>query len=64
MGRIKLKLIKRTGNKLLKGHKEEFKENFEDNKEIVEKYTTVSNKKLRNKLAGYVTKFMKKKEEE
>lgn len=64
MGRIKLQLIKRTTNKLMSGYKEEFKENFEENKKIVEKHTTVSNKRLRNKIAGYCTKLMKKKEEE
>jgi len=63
MGRIKLQLIKRTTNKLMKEHKEEFKEDFNENKKIVEKHTDVSNKKLRNRIAGYVTKLMKKKEE-
>jgi len=64
MGRIKLQLIKRTTNKLMKEHREDFKENFDENKKIVEKHTTVSNKRLRNKIAGYVTKLKKKKEEE
>lgn len=64
MGRIKLQLTKRTTRKLMAKHKEEFKEDFEENKKIVSKYTDVSNKKLRNTIAGYVTKLMKKKEEE
>jgi small subunit ribosomal protein S17e len=64
MGRIKHQLIKRTTNNLMKEHKDEFKESFDENKKIVEKYTTVSNKKLRNKIAGYATKLTKKKEEE
>lgn len=64
MGRIKLQLTKRTTRKLMVKHKEEFKEDFEENKKIVSKYTDVSNKKLRNTIAGYVTKLMKKKEEE
>ena len=37
---------------------------FEENKKIVEKHTDISNNKLRNRIAGYVTKLMKKKEEE
>ena len=64
MGRIKLQLVKRTTKKLLKEHKRDFKENFEENKKIVNKYTDTSNKKLRNIIAGYATKLMKKKEEE
>jgi len=64
MGRIKLQLIKRTTRKLMEEHKGDFKEDFEENKKMVGKYTDVSNKKLRNTIAGYVTKLMKKKEEE
>ncbi len=64
MGRIKLQLIKRTTKKLLQEHKEDFKEDFEENKKVVGQYTTVSNKKLRNTVAGHITKLMKKKEEE
>jgi small subunit ribosomal protein S17e len=64
MGRIKLQLIKRTTKHLMKEHKEDFKEDFGENKKIVSKYTNVSNKKLRNTVAGYVTKLMKKKKEE
>lgn len=64
MGRIKLQLIKRTTKKLMQDHKEHFKENFEENKKGVGEYTTVSNKKLRNAVAGHMTKLMKKKEEE
>jgi len=63
MGRIKLQLIKRTTRHLMKERKEDFKENFDENKKIVSKHTNVSNKKLRNTIAGYVTKLMKKKEE-
>lgn len=64
MGRIKLQLIKRTTRHLMQKHKEDFKENFEENKKLVEKYTNISNNKLRNRIAGYITKLMKKKEEE
>jgi len=64
MGRIKLQLIKRTTRNLMKKYKEDFKENFEENKKLVEKFTNISNNKLRNRIAGYITKLMKKKEEE
>ncbi|MBW2974492.1 30S ribosomal protein S17e [Candidatus Woesearchaeota archaeon] len=64
MGRIKLKLVKRTTKKLMKEHKGQFKEDCDENKKLVERFTTVSNKKLRNTIAGHLTKLMKKKEEE
>ncbi len=64
MGRIKLQLTKRTSKKLMEKHKEEFKEDFEENKKLVGKFTDTTNKKLRNTIAGHITKLMKKKEEE
>jgi len=64
MGRVKLQVIKRTTKKLIERHKADFKDNFEENKKLVERYVSVSNKKLRNNMAGYVTKLMKKRTEE
>lgn len=63
MGRIKPQLIKRTSRKLVEEHKMEFKEDFEENKKVVEKYADIANKKLRNAVAGHITKLMKKREE-
>jgi len=60
MGRIKLQLVKRTTNNLMKEHKDEFKKDFSENKKVVNRYTDVSNRKLRNIIAGYATKLMKK----
>ena len=64
MGRVKQQIIKRTTRKLMEKHKGDFKENFEENKKLVNKFVDVSNKKLRNTIAGHITKLMKKKEEE
>jgi len=64
MGRIKLQLTKRTSKRLLKEHREDFKEDFEQNKKIVGQYVYIPNKKIRNTVAGHITKLMKKKEEE
>ena len=64
MGRIKLQLTKRTTRKLMEEHKEDFKEDFEENKKLVGKFTNNPNKKLRNAIAGHITKLMKKKPEE
>lgn len=64
MGRVKQQLIKRTTRKLMEEHKKDFKEDFEENKKLVDRLVNVSNKKLRNTIAGYITKLTKKKEEE
>lgn len=63
MGRIKTTLIKRLTFELLDKHGDKFKDNFEENKKIVENYIDVPSKKLRNVIAGYVTRLIKGKEE-
>lgn len=59
MGRIKTKLIKRITNRLILEHREEFKKDFQQNKEIVSSLIDVKSKKLRNVIAGYVTRLMR-----
>lgn len=62
MGRIKTKLTKRISNKLVKKHRDEFKTDFESNKQLVSKFADIRSKKLRNIIAGYVTRLVKNKE--
>lgn len=62
MGRIRTQFIKRLGREIVQKHKEQLKDNFEENKVIVEQLLTESGKKVRNVVAGYVTKLMKQQE--
>jgi len=41
-------------------HKEELADNFEVNKERVNEYTDIESKPVRNKIAGYLTKYVKR----
>ena len=43
-------------------HGEEFKETFEENKKIIERFAEIKSKKLRNIIAGYITRLVKMKE--
>ena len=63
MGRIKTKMIKRLTHQVVSLHKEEFKQEFGDNKKLVNKFMTTPSKKIRNAIAGYVTRLMKVKED-
>ena len=63
MGRIKTKLIKRITLKLYHDHPEEFKPEFEANKEVVAKFAKIPSKKIRNIIAGYVTRLVRQKQE-
>ena len=56
MGRIKTKLIKRISIDLVKTHTSDMKEDFDNNKQFVERHTTGTSKKMRNVIAGYVTR--------
>lgn len=60
MGRIKTSLIKRAAYKLFKFHKEAFKADFDFNKKKVEEFSTINSIKLRNSIAGLLTKLAKK----
>jgi len=62
MGRIKTKLIKRISNELFQNNKEKLKTDFNENKEIIGTLADFPSKKLRNIVAGYITRLMKKSE--
>ena len=62
MGRIKTQQIKRVTMQLMRDHAKEFKKDFSKNKEIVEQFVDIKSKKLRNVIAGYVTRLKKTEE--
>jgi len=59
MGRIKTRLIKRTVKSLLSDENKKFSKDFDKNKKMVTELLEVQSKKLRNVIAGYVTKQIK-----
>ena len=61
MGRIGTTLVKRSGNELIEKFLKEFKADFKHNKKALEKVSTISSKKLRNVIAGYITRKVKQK---
>ena len=60
MGRIKTTFIKRKTRELHKTHGDNFTTDFTQNKALVAKYTQIPSKKLRNIVAGYMTRLKKK----
>jgi len=59
MGRIKTKLVKRFTLDMYSKHAADFKPDFEENKVLVGKYLEVDSRKLRNVIAGYVTRLVR-----
>ncbi len=56
MGNIRQTNIKRTAFKLLENYGDVFTKDFDTNKLLVAKYTTIESKVIRNRVAGYVTR--------
>ena len=52
--------IKRLSYEVLGDHKSKFGEDFADNKKALDLVSIVRSKGLKNEIAGYITKFIKK----
>ncbi|MCE4604737.1 MAG: 30S ribosomal protein S17e [Aeropyrum sp.] len=55
MGKVRIRLVKRTARKLLETYPELFTGDFEHNKNVVSQLIEYRSKKLRNQIAGYIT---------
>ncbi len=59
MGRIKTQLVKRTTEQLLSRYKDQFTDDFDSNKALVNKLLVIHSTKLRNNVAGYLTRLVR-----
>jgi len=59
MGRIKTSFVKTIAKDLFEKHSDKFTIDFLKNKEIMKKLIDMKSKKLRNVVAGYITKLKK-----
>ncbi len=57
MGNIRPTYIKRVAIELVKQHPEEFTEDFEHNKKKVSELSDVGSILMRNRIAGYITRY-------
>ena len=53
---IKPTYIKAVGVELIQHHGQKFSNNFEENKQAVTGATTVISKRVRNRIAGFITR--------
>lgn len=63
MGNIRQGFIKRVARELLDRYPNEFTADFEHNKRKVQELTNVTSKTIRNRIAGYLTKLVRMKQE-
>ena len=58
MGRIRPTYIKRDAIDLVSKYPQAFSQDFDANKEMVSTLTDVSSVKMRNRIAGYITRYL------
>ncbi len=63
MGNIRQTYIKRVAIELVQKYPDEFGADYDANKKKVDELTNCSSKTMRNRVAGYVTRFRKGYEE-
>lgn len=59
MGKVRIAIIKRTARKLLTSYPDYFTDDFEHNKKVVRALLSVNSKKMKNQIAGYITRLVK-----
>jgi len=64
MGKVRPGFIKRLARKLLETYPDKFTTDFETNKRLVAELTNIQSKRVRNRVAGYITRLVKLSERE
>ncbi|MBD3185345.1 30S ribosomal protein S17e [Candidatus Bathyarchaeota archaeon] len=59
MGKVRPDFIKRIARELVEKEPHLYTVNFEENKQILNQITDIKTKRLRNRIAGYITKLIK-----
>jgi small subunit ribosomal protein S17e len=57
LGNVRPEHVKRLARELMQRYPDKFTADFENNKKAVQLLTTVSSVKIRNRIAGYVTRL-------
>ena len=58
MGKVRPEKVKKLARELLKRYPDKFTSDFESNKKTLITVTTATSAKLRNRIAGYVTRLV------
>lgn len=57
MGKVRTETVKRVSRELLRKYPERFAGDFESDKAVVNDLVITSSKRLRNRIAGYITRL-------
>jgi len=64
LGKVRPEKVKRIAHELVRRYPDKFTSNFEENKKIIVSYVNTPSVKLRNRIAGYVTRLVSLSEQE
>ncbi len=64
LGKVRTVLIKRLSRELVERYSDSFSTDFDQNKEVVDELLSNTTKRLRNRIAGYITRLMAIRKEE
>tara|TARA_B100000214_G_C23867428_1_gene580943 strand:- start:313 stop:513 length:201 start_codon:yes stop_codon:yes gene_type:complete len=57
MGNIRPSFIKTRALRLIEIYPDQFTDDFDNNKKLVSEFSDVDNKRMRNWIAGYITRY-------
>lgn len=57
MGKVRIGKVKSISNELVLKYGNVFTTDFEENKKLVQQYTDITSKRLKNRVAGYITRL-------
>lgn len=58
MGNVRPEAVKRIAHELIRLYPDKFTTDFEENKKIIVTVTKITSTRLRNRIAGYVTRLV------
>jgi len=58
LGNVRPEQVKRIARELVRLYADKFTTNFNDNKKAIQSLTNISSTRLRNRVAGYVTRLL------
>jgi len=64
MGKVRTVLIKKVSKELINKYPSVFTTDFEKNKKLLDKYSEIDSKHLRNRISGYIVNLLKIKSKE
>ncbi|MFX1575365.1 MAG: 30S ribosomal protein S17e [Promethearchaeota archaeon] len=64
MGKVRTVLIKNVSKELIDKYPSVFTTDFEKNKKLLDKYSEIDSKHLRNRISGYIVNLLKIKSKE